>query len=134
METLAAAGRPLTVPEILQGRPELPKPAPTEHDSTHRHRCRAQGRGSSTTTAASSSPRNFRATTIISSARTAGRWKTSTLAKTERALGEAARAVAEEQGYEVTEHQLDMVGLCATYGLRRPGNLHPRPGLSCSSS
>jgi Fe2+ or Zn2+ uptake regulation protein len=30
----------------------------------------------------------------------------------ERALGEAARAVAEEQGYKVTEHQLDLLGLC----------------------
>ena len=32
--------------------------------------------------------------------------------KLERALGEAARAVAEEQGYQVTEHQLDLLGLC----------------------
>jgi Fur family transcriptional regulator, ferric uptake regulator len=31
----------------------------------------------------------------------------------ERALGEAARAAAEEQGYEVTEHRLDLHGRCA---------------------
>jgi Fur family transcriptional regulator, ferric uptake regulator len=32
--------------------------------------------------------------------------------KLERALGEADRAVAEEQGYRVTEHQLEFRGLC----------------------
>ena len=30
----------------------------------------------------------------------------------ERAMAEAARVVAEEQGYEVTGHQFDLVGLC----------------------
>ena len=32
----------------------------------------------------------------------------------ERALGEAARVAAEEQGYDVTEHRLDLYGRCAT--------------------
>jgi Fe2+ or Zn2+ uptake regulation protein len=32
--------------------------------------------------------------------------------KLERALREAAQAVAEEQGYQVTEHQLDLLGFC----------------------
>ena len=30
----------------------------------------------------------------------------------ERAMAEAARVVGEEQGYEVTGHQFDLVGLC----------------------
>jgi Fur family transcriptional regulator, ferric uptake regulator len=30
----------------------------------------------------------------------------------ERAMAEAARAVADEQGYQVTGHQFDLVGLC----------------------
>lgn len=30
----------------------------------------------------------------------------------ERAMAEAARVVAEEQGYDVTGHQFDLVGLC----------------------
>jgi Fur family transcriptional regulator, ferric uptake regulator len=30
----------------------------------------------------------------------------------ERAMAEAARIVADEQGYEVTGHQFDLVGLC----------------------
>ena len=30
----------------------------------------------------------------------------------ERAMAEAARVVAEEQGYEVTGHQFDLMGLC----------------------
>jgi len=33
--------------------------------------------------------------------------------KLERALSEAARAAAAEQGYEVTEHRLDLYGRCA---------------------
>ena len=33
--------------------------------------------------------------------------------KLERALREAARAAAAEQGYEVTEHRLDLYGRCA---------------------
>ena len=31
----------------------------------------------------------------------------------ERALTEAARLAAEESGFEVTEHRIDLVGLCA---------------------
>jgi Fe2+ or Zn2+ uptake regulation protein len=31
----------------------------------------------------------------------------------ERALAEAARLVADEQGFEVTEHRFDLVGTCA---------------------
>jgi len=30
----------------------------------------------------------------------------------ERAMAEAARVVSEEHGYEVTDHQFDLVGLC----------------------
>ena len=30
----------------------------------------------------------------------------------ERAMAEAARVVADEHGYEVTEHNFDLVGLC----------------------
>jgi len=35
-----------------------------------------------------------------------------TSARLERAMAEAARVVAEEQGYEVTGHQFDLVGVC----------------------
>ncbi|MDQ3107548.1 MAG: transcriptional repressor [Actinomycetota bacterium] len=34
--------------------------------------------------------------------------------KLERALSEAARLAAEEVGFEVTEHRIDLVGLCAS--------------------
>ena len=30
----------------------------------------------------------------------------------ERALGDAARIVADEQGYQVIEHRVDLLGLC----------------------
>jgi Fe2+ or Zn2+ uptake regulation protein len=34
--------------------------------------------------------------------------------KLERALSEAARLAAEEAGFEVTEHRIDLVGVCST--------------------
>ncbi len=33
-------------------------------------------------------------------------------ARLERAMAEAARAVAEEHGYQISEHRFDLVGLC----------------------
>jgi Fur family ferric uptake transcriptional regulator len=113
VETLAMAGRPLTIPEILAAAPQLPQ---------------------------STAYRNL--TTLIevgivqrvSGADDHGRYELAeelsghhhhlvcaSCAKVEdihpsprleRALGESVRAVAEEQGYEVTEHRLDLLGLC----------------------
>ena len=44
-------------------------------------------------------------------------------ARLERAMDEAARVVAEEQGYEVIGHQFDLVGTCPAC----PGGPMPRP-------
>lgn len=113
VETLAAAGRPLTIPEIIAGAPELPQSSayrnmtalievgvvrrvvgPDDHGrfelaeelSGHHHHfvCAMCGK-----------VEDFQPSPRL-----------------ERALADAAGAVAEEQGYEVTEHRLDLVGLC----------------------
>ncbi len=113
VETLASSPRPLTMPEILAAAPELPQSSAyrnvttlieagvvrrvtgtdehgryelAEEISGHHHHlvCAACGRVEDV----SPSPR------------------------LERALGDAARIVADEQGYQVIEHRVDLLGLC----------------------
>lgn len=113
VEALARAGRPLTIPEIIESAPELPQ---------------------------SSAYRNMTALIDVGVVRRVvgtdgyGRFELAEeilghhhhfvcyacgkvddlhpSSKLERALGEAAAAVAHEQGYQITEHQLDLFGLC----------------------
>jgi Fe2+ or Zn2+ uptake regulation protein len=112
--TLAGAGRPLSIPEILATNAELPQSSAyrtvtalidagvvrrvtgvddhgrfelTEDLAGHHHHlaCRVCG----TVEDIAPSPR------------------------LERAMAEAARVVAEEQGYQITGHQFDLVGVCS---------------------
>jgi Fe2+ or Zn2+ uptake regulation protein len=111
--TLASAGRPLSIPEILASNAEMPQSSAyrtvtalieagvvrrvtgiddhgrfelAEDLAGHHHHlaCGACGKVEDV----DPSPR------------------------LERAMAEAARVVAEEQGYEITGHQFDLVGLC----------------------
>ncbi len=113
VDTLADAGRPLSIPEILASNAELPQSSAyrtvtalieagvvrrvtgvddhgrfelAEDLAGHHHHlaCRSCG----TVEDVAPSPR------------------------LERAMAEAARVVAEEQGYDVTGHQFDLVGVC----------------------
>jgi Fe2+ or Zn2+ uptake regulation protein len=113
VETLAAAARPLTIPEIVTSTPRLPQssayrnvttlmevgvvrrvPGTNDHGryelaeelSGHHHHlvCTHCGRVEDV-------PASLRL---------------------ERALGDAARAVVDRQGYEVNEHRFDQLGLC----------------------
>lgn len=113
--TLADAGRPLSIPEILASVDELPQSSAyrtvtalieagvvrrvtgvddhgrfelTEDLAGHHHHLACGSCG--TVEDIAPSPR------------------------LERAMAEAARVVAEEQGYEVTSHQFDLVGVCST--------------------
>jgi Fe2+ or Zn2+ uptake regulation protein len=119
VETLAAAARPLTIPEIVTSTPRLPQssayrnvttlmevgvvrrvPGTNDHGryelaeelSGHHHHlvCTHCGRVEDV-------PASLRL---------------------ERALGDAARAVVDRQGYEVNEHRFDQLGLCPD--CRRP--------------
>jgi len=114
VETLAAAGRPLTVPEILASSPELPQ------SSAYRNMTALIEVGVVRRVAGADDHGRFELAEELSGhhhhfvCATCGKVEdVHPSPKLERALGEAARAVAEEQGYVVTEHQLDMVGLCA---------------------
>jgi Fe2+ or Zn2+ uptake regulation protein len=111
--TLADAGRPLSIPEILASNADLPQSSAyrnvtalieagvvrrvtgvddhgrfelAEELAGHHHHLACGGCGKVEDVAPS--PR------------------------LERAMAEAARVVAEEQGYDVTGHQFDLVGLC----------------------
>ena len=113
VETLADAGRPLTVPEILASSPGLPQ------SSAYRNMTALIEVGVVRRVAGSDDHGRFELAEELSGHHhhfvCANCGKVDDVhpsPKLERALGEAARAVAEEQGYEVTEHQLDLVGLC----------------------
>jgi Fur family transcriptional regulator, ferric uptake regulator len=113
VETLAAAARPLTIPEIVASTPGLPqssayrnvttlmevgvvRPVPGTEDhgryelaeelSGHHHHlvCTHCGR--------------------VDDVPSSG--------QLERALGEAAQTVADKQGYQVSAHRFDQLGLC----------------------
>jgi Fur family ferric uptake transcriptional regulator len=113
VETLAAAGRPLTVPEILASAPELPQ------SSAYRNMTTLIDLGVVRRVAGSDDHGRFELAEELSGhhhhfvCATCGKVEdVHPSPKLERALGEAARAVAEEQGYEVTAHQLDLFGVC----------------------
>lgn len=113
VETLAAAGRPLTVPELLACAPELPQ------SSAYRNMTALIDIGVVRRVAGSDDHGRFELAEELSGhhhhfvCATCGKVEdVHPSPKLERALGEAAQAVAEEQGYEVTEHQLDLLGLC----------------------
>ncbi len=111
--TLAAAGRPLTIPEILLTTPELPQ------SSAYRNMTALIDVGVVRRVTGADDHGRFELAEELSGhhhhfvCAMCGKVEdVHPSPKLERALGEAARAVAEEQGYEVTEHQLDLVGLC----------------------
>jgi Fur family transcriptional regulator, ferric uptake regulator len=113
VDTLAASERPLTIPEILAATPELPQSSayrnvtalidagvvrriagPDDHSlfelaeefSGHHHHLVCSSCGKVEDVAPSE--------------------------RLERALGDAARTLADAQGYQVTEHRVELFGLC----------------------
>lgn len=113
VETLAAAGRPLTVPEILASAPELVQ------SSAYRNMTALIDVGVVRRVAGSDDHGRFELAEDLLGhhhhlvCATCGKVEdVHPSPKLERALAQAAQAVAEEQGYEVTEHQFDMLGLC----------------------
>jgi Fur family transcriptional regulator, ferric uptake regulator len=113
VETLAAAGRPLTVPEIVGLTPLLPQ------SSVYRNMTALIDVGVVRRVAGNDDHGRFELTEALSGhhhhlvCATCGTVEDiHPSPRLERALGEAARAVADEQGYDVTEHRLDLLGLC----------------------
>ncbi|MGD1011409.1 MAG: Fur family transcriptional regulator [Acidimicrobiales bacterium] len=113
VETLAAAGRPLTVPELVASAPGLPQ------SSAYRNMTALIDVGVVRKVAGADDHGRFELAEELSGhhhhfvCATCGKVEdVHPSPMLERALDEAARAVADEQGYAVVEHQLDMLGLC----------------------
>ena len=113
VEVLSNTGRPLTMPEILASAPELPQ------SSAYRNVTALIDVGVVRRVAGTDDHGRFELAEELSGhhhhlvCAVCGRVEdVHPSSRLERALGEAARAAAEEQGYDVTEHRLDLLGLC----------------------
>ncbi len=113
VETLADAGRPLTVPEIVAATPLLPQ------SSAYRIVTALIEVGVVRRVAGTDDHGRFELAEELSGHHhhlvCASCGKVADIhpsPRLERALGEAARAVADEQGYQITEHRLDLLGYC----------------------
>ena len=113
VNTLAAAGRPLSIPELLEAEPDLPQ------SSAYRSLTTLIEAGVVRRVTGVDDHGRFELSEDL-----AGHHHHLTCARCgtvedvvpsgrlERAMDEAARAIAAEQGYEVIAHQFDLVGTC----------------------
>jgi Fe2+ or Zn2+ uptake regulation protein len=113
VETLASAGRPLTIPEIVASAPELPQ------SSAYRNVTTLIDVGAIRRVAGTDDHGRFELAEELSGHHhhlmcgRCGRVEDLHASPSlEQALGDAARAVAAQHGYEVTEHRLEMLGVC----------------------
>lgn len=111
--TLADAGRPLSIPEILASNLELPQ------SSAYRNITSLIDAGVVRRVVGVDDHGRFELAEELAGHHhhlACGQCGTvedvAPSPRLERAMAEAARVVAEEQGYEVTGHQFDLVGVC----------------------
>jgi Fe2+ or Zn2+ uptake regulation protein len=111
--TLADAGRPLSIPEILASSLELPQ------SSAYRNVTTLIEAGVVRRVTGVDDHGRFELAEELAghhhhlACRRCGKVEdVAPSPRLERAMAEAARVVAEEHGYEVTDHQFDLVGLC----------------------
>jgi len=114
VETMGAAGRPLTIPEILTTNPGL------SQSSAYRNITVLIEAGAARRVAGVDDHGRFELAEPLSGHHhhlvcgTCGRVAdVSPSPRLERALAEAARAAGDEQDFVVTEHRFDLVGVCA---------------------
>jgi Fe2+ or Zn2+ uptake regulation protein len=112
VDTLAAAGRPLTIPEIIGAAPSLPQ------STVYRNLTALADAGVVQRVSGTDDHGRFELAEELSGhhhhlvcANCAKVQDIQPSPRLERALGETVRA-AEEQGYQVTQHRLDLLGLC----------------------
>ena len=113
IEVLSAAGRPLSIPEILAAAPDLPQ------SSAYRNVTALIDVGVVRRVAGTDDHGRFELAEELSGhhhhlvCAACGRVEdVQPSPRLERALGDAARAIADDQGYKITEHRLDLLGLC----------------------
>ncbi len=114
VETLAGAGRPLTIPEILQTNPGL------SQSSAYRNITVLLDAGAARRVTGTDDHGRFELAEdlaghhhhlVCSSCGKVSDVRSSP--RLERALAEAARAAADEDDFDVVEHRFDLVGVCA---------------------
>ena len=113
VETLATAGRPLSIPEILTSAPDLPQ------SSAYRNITALIDVGVVRRVAGTDDHGRFELAEELSGhhhhlvCTNCGKVEdVHPSPRLERALGEAARGVAEDHGYAISEHRLDLFGVC----------------------
>ena len=113
VETLAAAGRPLSIPEILLSHPDLPQ------SSAYRNMTTLIDVGLVARVAGVDDHGRFELAEELAghhhhlACERCGKVEdVAPSTRLERAMAEAAQVVADEQGYLVTGHQFDLVGIC----------------------
>jgi len=113
VEALAEAGRPLTVPELVEAARGIPL------SSAYRNMTALIEIGVVRRVAGSDDHARFELAEELSGhhhhlvCASCGKVEdVHPSPRLERALGEAAQAVAEEQDYTVSEHRFDLVGVC----------------------
>lgn len=113
VEAVAAAGRPVSIPEILEAAPSLPQ------SSAYRNLAALIESGVVRRIPGTDDHGRFELVEDLAGhhhhlvcARCGSVEDVHHSAALEQALGEAARVVAEQQGYRITEHRFDLVGLC----------------------
>jgi Fe2+ or Zn2+ uptake regulation protein len=113
VDTLAGAGRPITIPEILASAPQLPQ------STAYRNLTalieagivrRVSGTGDHGRFELAEELAGHHHHLVCASCEKVEDVQPSP--RLERALGESARAIAEARGYQVSEHRLDLLGLC----------------------
>lgn len=114
VETMAGAGRPITIPEILTTNPGL------SQSSAYRNVTALIDAGAARRVTGADDHGRFELAEDLSGhhhhlvCRTCGKVAdVRPSPRLEQALAEAARAAADEAGFEVTEHRFDLVGVCA---------------------
>lgn len=113
VEAIAAAGRPVSIPEILASAPELPQ------SSAYRNLSSLMESGVVRRVPGTDDHGRFELAEDLAGhhhhlvcARCGSVEDVRHSPALEQALGEAAQAVATQQGYRITEHRFDLVGVC----------------------
>jgi Fe2+ or Zn2+ uptake regulation protein len=113
VETLADSDRPLSIPEILAAAPELPQSSAYRNVTALKEagvvRRIAGADGHDLFELADGFSRHHHHLLCASCGKVEDMEASQRL---ERALGEAARIAAGAKGYQVTEHQVELLGLC----------------------
>jgi Fe2+ or Zn2+ uptake regulation protein len=114
VETLAAAGRPLTIPEVLRQNPGLTQ------SSAYRNITVLMDAGAARRVTGADDHGRFELAEDLSGHHhhlvcgSCGKVAdVHPSPRLERALAEAARAAADEDDFDVTEHRFDLLGVCA---------------------